>query len=167
MRLMFDLQLLAFRTDLTRITTFIMSREVSSRTYPELGVPDPHHPMSHHQDDATKMEKLAKLNAFHISLFAHFLDRLRATSDGDGNLLDQVTITYGCGISDSNQHLHDNLPMLVAGGGSGQIVGGRHLRYPDDTPMTNLFLSLLGKMGVPLDQLGDSTGALHELSGLG
>ena len=166
-RLMFDLQLLAFQTDLTRITTFIMSREVSSRTYPELGVPDPHHPMSHHQDDATKMEKLAKINAFHISLFAHFLDRLRATSDGDGNLLDQVMITYGCGISDSNQHLHDNLPMLVAGGGSGQIGGGRHLRYPDDTPMTNLFLSLLGKMGVPLDQLGDSTGALHELSGLG
>ena len=165
-KLMFDLQLLAFQTDLTRITTFIMSREVSSRTYPELGIPDPHHPTSHHQNNPAKIAKLEKINAFHVSLFAHFLDRLRATNDGDGTLLDQVMITYGCGISDSNQHLHDNLPMLVAGGGAGQISGGRHLRYPSDTPMTNLLLTLLDKMGVPMDRLGDSTGQLRELSNL-
>ena len=165
-KLMFDLQLLAFQTDLTRITTFIMSREVSSRTYPELGIPDPHHPTSHHQNNPAKIAKLEKINAYHVSLFAHFLDRLRSTEDGDGTLLDQVMITYGCGISDSNQHLHDNLPMLVAGGGAGQISGGRHLRYPSDTPMTNLLLTLLDKMGVPMDRLGDSTGQLRELSNL-
>jgi hypothetical protein len=166
-RLMFDLQLLAFQTDLTRVTTFMMSREVSSRTYPELGIPDPHHPISHHQGDASKIEKLAKINAFHVGLFAHFLDRLRTTADGDGSLLDHAMIVYGCGISDSDQHLHDNLPVLVAGGGCGRIAGGRHLRYPADTPMTNLLLTLLDKMGVPLDRLGDSTGTMAELSNLG
>ena len=165
-RMMFDLQVLAFQTDMTRVTTFIMSREVSSRTYPELGIPDPHHPISHHQDDGTKIEKLAKINAFHISLLGHFLDRLRATEDGDGSLLDHVMISYGCGISDSNQHLHDNLPVLVAGGGGGRISGGRHLRFAPDTPMTNLLLSLLDKMDVPMDHLGDSTGQLRELSEL-
>ena len=165
-RMMFDLQVLAFQTDLTRVSTFIMSREVSSRTYPELGIPDPHHPISHHQDDPSKIEKLAKINAFHISLFAHYLDRLRATEDGDGSLLDHVMISYGCGISDSNQHLHDNLPILVAGGGGGRVSGGRHLRFASDTPMTNLLLSLLDKMDVPMDQLGDSTGQLRELSEL-
>ena len=165
-RMMLDLQVLAFQTDLTRVSTFIMSREVSSRTYPELGIPDPHHPISHHQDDATKIEKLAKINAFHVGLFAHFLDTLRGTNDGDGTLLDQMMITYGCGISDSNQHLHDNLPMLVAGGGAGQIAGGRHLRFADGVPMANLFLTLLGNMGVPLESLGDSNGTLRELSEL-
>ena len=165
-RMMFDLQLIAFQTDLTRVTTFIMSREVSSRTYPELGIPDPHHPISHHQNDGAKIEKLAKINAFHVDLFSHFLEKLRATEDGDGSLLDQVMITYGCGISDSNQHLHNNLPMLVAGGGGGQILGGRHLRFADDTPMANLFLTLLDKMDVPVDRLGDSGGKLRELSEL-
>ena len=165
-RLMFDLQVLAFQTDLTRVTTFIMAREVSSRTYPELGIPDPHHPISHHQDDATKIEKLAKINAFHVSLFAHFLDRLRETNDGDGSLLDHAMIMYGCGISDSNQHLHDNLPVLVAGGGAGQISGGRHLRFANGAPMTNLLLTLLDKMGVPVDSLGDSSGKIRELSDL-
>jgi hypothetical protein len=163
-KLMFDLQLLAYQADLTRITTFMMSREVSSRTYPELGVPDPHHPMSHHQGDPRKIEKLAKINAFHITLFAGFLEKLRATPDGDGSLLDHVMILYGCGISDSDQHLHDNLPVLVAGGGAGQIKGGRHVRYRQDTPMTNLQLTLLDRMGVPLDRLGDSTGTIEELS---
>ena len=112
------------------------------------------------------MEKLRKINAYHVSLFSHFLDRLQATDDGDGTLLDNVMITYGSGISDSNQHLHDNLPMLVVGGGGGRIKGGRHIRYPSDTPMTNLFLTLLDKMGVPVDRLGDSNGQLHELSEL-
>ena len=165
-RMMFDLQVLAFQTDLTRVATFIMSREVSSRTYPELGIPDPHHPISHHQDDATKIEKLARINTFHVGLFAHFLDRLRATEDGDGSLLDQALVSYGCGISDSNQHLHDNLPVLVAGGGGGRLSGGRHLRFAPDTPMTNLLLTLLDKMDVPMDNLGDSTGRLRELSEL-
>lgn len=165
--LMFDLQLLAFQTDATRISTFMMSREVSSRTYPELGVPDPHHPMSHHQGDAQKIAKLAKINAFHIGLFASFLDRLRQTPDGDGTLLDHVMLLYGCGISDSDQHLHDNLPVLVAGGGAGRIRGGRHLRYAPETPMANLQLTLLDKLGVRIDRLGDSNGSLAELSGLG
>ena len=165
-RMMFDLQVLAFQTDMTRVSTFIMSREVSSRTYPELGIPDPHHPISHHQDDPAKVEKLAKINAFHISLFAHFLDRLRATEDGEGSLLDHAMISYGCGISDSNQHLHDNLPILVAGGAGARIAGGRHLRFAPDTPMTNLLLTLLDKMDVPMDNLGDSTGQLRELSEL-
>ncbi|MXZ72567.1 MAG: DUF1552 domain-containing protein [Acidobacteria bacterium] len=165
-RMMFDLQVLAFQTDMTRVSTFIMSREVSSRTYPELGIPDPHHPISHHQDDPAKIGKLAKINAFHISLFAHFLERLRATEDGEGSLLDHAMISYGCGISDSNQHLHDNLPILVAGGGGGRVAGGRHLRFVPDTPMTNLLLTLLDKMDVPVDNLGDSTGQLRELSEL-
>ena len=165
-RMMFDLQVLAFQTDLTRVATFIMSREVSSRTYPELGIPDPHHPISHHQDDATKIEKLARINTFHVGLFAQFLDRLRATEDGDGSLLDQALVSYGCGISDSNQHLHDNLPILVAGGGGGRLSGGRHLRFAPDTPMTNLLLTLLDKMDVPMDNLGDSTGRMRGLSEL-
>ena len=165
-RLMFDLQLLAFQADLTRITTFMMSREVSSRTYPELGIPDPHHPMSHHQGDAKKIEKLAKINAFHVTLFAEFLEKLRAIPDGDGSLLDHLMILYGCGISDSDQHLHDNLPALVLGGGAGRLRGGRHLRYAADTPMTNLQLSLLDKMDVAIDRLGDSTGKLQGLVGV-
>ena len=113
---MFDLQVLAYQTDLTRVITFMMSREVSSRTYPEIGVPDPHHPMSHHQGDAEKIEKLAKINAFHVSLFAEFLEKLRATPDGDGSLLDHMMILYGGGISDSDQHLHDNLPRFCSVG---------------------------------------------------
>jgi hypothetical protein len=163
-QLMFDLQTLAYQADVTRVTTFMMSREVSSRTYLELGIPDPHHPMSHHQGDAGKIEKLAKINAFHVSLFAKFLETLRATPDGEGTLLDHAMIIYGCGISDSDQHLHDNLPVLVAGGGAGRIQGGRHLRCADGTPMTNLQMTLLDKMGVRVESLGDSTGRVSELS---
>lgn len=163
-RLMFDLQTLAYQADVTRITTFMMSREVSSRTYLELGIPDPHHPMSHHQGDANKIEKLAKINAFHVSLFAKFLEKLQATPDGDGTLLDHVMVLYGCGISDSDQHLHNNLPVLVAGGGGGRIHGGRHIRCAEGTPMANLQLTLLDKMGVRIDALGDSTGQVGELA---
>ena len=163
-RMMFDLLALAFQTDLTRVATFIMSRELSWRTYPELGIPDPHHPLSHHQNDPAKIEKLARINAHHIGLFAYFLDRLRATGDGDGSLLDQALVSYGCGISDGNQHLHDNLPVLVAGGGGGRISGGRHLRFAPDTPMANLLLTLLDAMDAPVDRLGDSTGRLSGLS---
>ena len=155
---MFDLQVLAFQCDMTRVITFLMSREVSPRTYTEIGIPDPHHGLSHHQNNAASMEKLAKINTYHIQQLAYFLEKLQATPDGDGTLLDHVTLLYGCGISNSNLHTHDNLPILVVGGGAGSIKGGRHVRVTTDTPLTNLQLTLLDKVGVPLDALGDSTG---------
>ncbi len=165
-RLMFDLQVTAFQADLTRVITFMMSREVSPRTYPDLGIPDPHHGLSHHQNRPEQMAKLAILNKHHIEQIAYFMDQLAATAEGDGTLLDQVMIQYGCGISDGNQHSHVNLPILVAGGGAGSIQGGRHLRAADGTPLTNLQLALLAKLGVPIEALGDSTGALQHLSGV-
>ena len=163
-RLMFDLQVLALQADLTRVITFMMSREVSPRTYPELDIPDPHHGLSHHQNRPEQMAKLARVNRHHIEQLAYFMDRLQATPDGDGTLLDQVMIQYGCGISDGNQHLHVNLPILVAGGGAGTLTGGRHLRVAEDTPLTNLHLSLLEKLGAPTERLGDSTGTVKHLS---
>ena len=163
-RLMFDLQVLALQADLTRVITFMMSREVSPRTYPELDIPDPHHGLSHHQNRPEQMAKLARVNRHHIEQLAYFMDRLNATPDGDGTLLDQVLIQYGCGISDGNQHLHVNLPILVAGGGAGTLAGGRHLRVAEDTPLTNLHLSLLEKLGAPTERLGDSTGTVKHLS---
>ncbi|MYN68527.1 MAG: DUF1552 domain-containing protein [Acidobacteria bacterium] len=165
-RMMVDLQVLAFQADLTRVITFMMSREVSPRTYPELGIPDPHHGLSHHQNRPEQMAKLAKLNQHHISQIAYFMEKLAATPDGDGTLLDQVLIQYGCGISDGNQHLHVNLPVLVAGGAAGRIKGGRHLRVAEETPLTNLQLAVLEKLGVPTERLGDSTGVVKHLSGV-
>jgi hypothetical protein len=165
-RMMLDLQVLAFQADLTRVITFMMSREVSPRTYPELGIPDPHHGLSHHQNRPEQMAKLAKLNRHHIERIAYFMDKLAATPDGDGTLLDQVLIQYGCGISDGNQHLHVNLPVLVAGGAAGRIKGGRHLRVAEETPLTNLQLAVLDKLGVPTEKLGDSTGVVKHLSGV-
>ena len=162
-RLMFDLQTIAYQADLTRVITFMMSREVSPRTYPELGIPDSHHGLSHHQNNLDQIEKLNRINLHHIEQLTYFLNKLRSTPDGDGSLLDHTTILYGCGISDGNQHLHTNLPILVAGGGSGQIKGGRHIRYPEDTPLTNLQLTLLHKVGVKTESLGDSTGQLEHL----
>ena len=163
-RLMFDLQVIALQADLTRVITFMLSREVSPRTYPELDIPDPHHGLSHHQNRPEQMAKLARVNRHHIEQLAYFMDKLQATPDGDGTLLDQVMIQYGCGISDGNQHLHVNLPILVAGGGAGTLTGGRHLRVAEDTPLTNLHLSLLEKLGVPTERLGDSTGTVKHLS---
>ena len=165
-RMMIDLQVLAFQADLTRVITFMMSREVSPRTYPELGIPDPHHGLSHHQNRPEQMAKLAKLNQHHISQIAYFMEKLAATPDGDGTLLDQVLIQYGCGISDGNQHLHVNLPVLVAGGAAGRVKGGRHLRVAEETPLTNLQLAVLEKLGVPTEKLGDSTGVVKHLSGV-
>jgi hypothetical protein len=159
-KLMFDLMALAYQSDLTRVATFLMGREVSGRTYPEIGVPDPHHAISHHQDRPELLEKEAKINAFHMSLFAHLIERLRTTPDGDGSLLDHVMVMYGPGFSDSNRHWHKNVPIALAGGGAGRLRGGRHIKLPDGTPLTNLYLSLLDKMGVPTDRLGDSTGSL-------
>jgi hypothetical protein len=164
-RLMFDLQALAFQCDMTRVVTFLMSREVSPRTYTEIGIPDPHHGLSHHQNNAASMEKLAKINTYHIQQLAYFLEKLQATPDGDGSLLDQLTLLYGCGISDSNRHTHDNLPILVVGS-KASFRGGRHLRVTPDTPLTNLQLTLLDKVGVPLDALGDSTGSVDLVAGV-
>ena len=161
-RVMLDLQVLAFQADLTRVITFMMSREVSPRTYPELGIPDPHHGLSHHQNRPEQIAKLAKLNRHHIEQIAYFMDRLAATPDGDGTLLDQVLIQYGSGISDGNQHLHVNLPVLVAGA----VEGGRHLRVAEETPLTNLQLTVLDKLGVPTEKLGNSTGVVKHLAGV-
>ena len=165
-RLMFDLLALAYETDLTRVATFMMGREITGRTYAEIGVPDAHHPISHHQRDPVKLEKLRKINLYHVELFGEFIERLAQTPDGDGMLLDNSMIVYGAGMADSNAHYSGNLPILLACGGAG--TGGSHLRYPEDTPLANLHLSLLDKMGVPIESLGDSSGRLplETLSGL-
>jgi hypothetical protein len=162
--LMFDLMALAFQTDLTRVSTFMIGREMSVRTFPHIGIAEPHHPLSHHQDNPEKLAKQAKLNAYHVSLFARLIDRLATTQDGDGSILDHSMILFGSGMSDSNVHAALNLPALVVGGGAGQIKGGRHLKYPPGTPLTNLQLSLLEKMGLRMESFGDSTGALNLLT---
>ena len=162
-KLMFDLLALAWQTDITRISTFVISRELSNRTYPEIGIPDANHPLSHHQNNPEKLAKQAKLNSFHLQMFSHFLDKLRQTPDGDGSLLDHSMLLYGCCMSDSNLHLPDNLPTLVLGGQSHGIKGDTHLRYAKGTPFCNLQLSLLHKMGVKIEQFGDSSGELAEL----
>ena len=167
-KLMFDLQLLAPQTDLTRVTTFMLGRELSGRTYPEIGVPDAHHPLSHHENDPIKIATMSKINTFHMSLFAEFVEKLRTTPDGDGSLLDHTTLLYGGGISNSNGHTHDNLPVLLLGGGIRTVTGGRHLRYADDTPLANLLVHVAGVTGVPVERIGNSTGELRvaPLSGL-
>ena len=157
-KLMFDLLALAYETDLTRVATFMMGREITGRTYPEIGVPDAHHPISHHQKDPIKLEKLRKINRYHVELFAAFLKRLGSTPDGDSTLLDNSMIVYGAGMSDSNSHGSYNLPILLAGGAAGS--GGRHVRYSEDTPLANLHLTLLDKLGIPVEALGDATGPL-------
>ena len=162
-RLMFDLQLMAFQTDITRVITFMMSREVSPRSYPELGIPDPHHGLSHHQDNPVQMEKLAKLNRHHIEQYAYFMDKLAETPDGDATLLDNIVMLYGCGISDGNKHLHTDLPCFIAGGGSGTHHGGRHLAFEGDLLISNLQLTMLQNFGVNASALGDSTGTIKEL----
>jgi hypothetical protein len=161
--IMYDLLALAYQANITRVFTFMMAREVSNRTYPQVGVPDGHHATSHHQNRPDKIEKLVKIQNYHLTLFAKFLDKLRSTPDGDGSLLDHSTILYGSNMSNSNAHNHFPLPSLVLGSGAGQIQGGRHLRYPDHTPMTNLLVTLLEKAGVHQETLGDSTGRLVDL----
>src|SRR3954469_3778300 len=157
-RLMFDLQVLAMQGDVTRVITFQLARETSNRTYPEVGVPDPHHPLSHHGNDAAKVAKLAKINQFHLSLFAEFLAKLKATKEGDGTLLDHSLILYGSGMGNPNVHDHTNLPIVVAGGAAGGMKGGRHLKFAKATPLANVHLTLLDKVGVRLDKFGDSNG---------
>jgi hypothetical protein len=157
--LMFDLQLLAYQADLTRVTTFLMSPEVSSRVYPECGVPQSHHSVSHHGGNPELMAQMATICTYHVSLFSKFLEKMRATPDGEGSLLDHSLILYGGGLGDGNGHTHFNLPAVLAGGVGG-LKGGRHLRYGEGTPMTNLLLTMLDKVGVKADTLGDSSGPL-------
>ena len=162
-RLMFDLQVLAMQADVTRVITFQLARETSSRTYPEIGVPDPHHPLSHHGNDPEKIAKIAKINRFHVSLFAEFLSKLKATKEGNGSLLDHSLIMYGSGMGNPNVHDHINLPILIAGGAAGGMRGGRHIRFKEPTPLANLHLTMLDKVGVRLDQFADSNGKVDEL----
>ncbi|HEX4608093.1 MAG TPA: DUF1552 domain-containing protein, partial [Urbifossiella sp.] len=162
-RLMFDLQVLALQGDITRVITFQLARETSNRAYPEIGVSDPHHPLSHHGNDPAKLAKIAKINQFHVSLFAEFLAKLRATREGDGTLLDHSLLLYGSGMGNPNVHDHDDLPVLVAGGAAGRMRGGRHVRFARPTPLADLHLTLLDKVGVRLDSFGDSRGKVGEL----
>jgi hypothetical protein len=161
---MMDLQVLAFQTDMTRVITFMMGREQNTRVYDELGIKEAYHPMTHHQHDLTKIAKVLQIDILHSQMFAYFLEKMRSTPDGDGSLLDHSMIVYGSSLSDGNFHLHYDLPILLAGGGNGQLKGGRHIRYPEDTPMTNLFLTLLDKLDMPLENLGDSNGRLDLLA---
>jgi hypothetical protein len=160
---MYDLLALAYQADLTRVFTFMVAREQSNRTYPQVGVNEGHHAVSHHMNQPVRIQQLIRIQHYHLALFARFLDKLRSTPDGDGSLLDHSMILYGSNMSDSNAHDHFPLPNLVAGTGAGRIKGGRHLKYPDRTPMANLLVTLLGKAGVQVDGLGDSTGSLGDL----
>ena len=162
-RLMFDLQVLALRGDVTRVITFQLARETSNRTYPEIGVPDPHHPLSHHGNDPEKIARMAKINQFHVSLFAEFLGKLKSTPEGNGSLLDHSLYLYGSGMGNPNVHDHKNLPILVAGGAAGGVKGRRHIKFEKPTPLANLHLTLLDKVGVHLDSFADSQGKIDEL----
>jgi hypothetical protein len=156
---MFDLMVLAYQCDMTRVVTLMMGREFSGVTFPQIGVPDAHHPISHHAGEAEKIAKMIKVNQYHMTLFSYLLDRLRSTPDGDGTLLDHVTMMYGYGMADSNTHSPYDIPLVLAGGGAGTIKGGRHLRFKDQ-PLANLHVTLLDNLGVPVSQIGDSTGRL-------
>src|SRR5437764_995359 len=162
-KLMFDLQILAFQADITRVVTFQLTREQSNRTYSEIGVPDPHHPTSHHGNDPEKVAKIAKINTYHVSLFSDFLQRMKATPDGDGSLLDHSVYLYGSGMGNPSLHDHENLPILVAGGAATGLKGGRHIRYEKGTNLANVHLTLLDRVGVHLDSFGDSTGKIGDL----
>lgn len=165
-RLMFDLQLLAFQGDVTRVISFQLARETSNRTYPEIGVPEAHHPLTHHGNDPAKIAQVAKINRFHVSLFAEFLGKLKATPEGNGSLLDHCLYLYGSGMGNPNVHDHKNLPILVAGGAAGNMRGGRHIQFNQHTPLANLHLTLLDKVGVKLDSFADSQGQIEGLFGV-
>ncbi|MBV8906796.1 MAG: DUF1552 domain-containing protein, partial [Acidobacteriia bacterium] len=159
-KLMFDLWALAFQADIARVTTFMMARELSTRTYPQVGVPEGHHPVSHHQNVPEQIEKHAKINTYHVSLFAGFLEKLRNSPDGEGNLLDHSMILYGSGMSNGNVHSHDILPAVIAGGAAGRLRGNLHVKTPLMTPISNVLITLLEKADVHVDRLGDSTGRI-------
>jgi len=166
--LMLDLQLLAFQSDLTRVISFMIGKEQSARPYPQIGVPEAHHPLSHHNDIPELIAQMSKINRYHAELFSKYVAKLRATPDGDGTLLDHTTILYGAGISNSQRHSGDNLPLMLVGGSSGRIKGGRHLKYTDKPMMANLLVTLMDKMDVPVDHVGGSNGKLQidTLSGI-
>ena len=163
-KLMMDLLTLAYQTDLTRISSFMLAREVSGRAYPEIGVSDSHHPLSHHQDEPAKLERLHKINEYHFRQFAYLVEKLAALPEADGTMLDSTLFLYGTGISDSNTHFHDDLPIALIGGKATGIKGGRYIRYADDTPLANLHMTILDKLGVPVDAFGDSNGHLERLT---
>ena len=164
---MYDLLVLAYQTDTTRVFTYMIGREQSGTTYPQIGVADPHHPLTHHRGDREKIEKVKKINEYHVSLFSEFVAKMAGTPDGDGSLIDNVMLLYGAPIRDGDAHQYNNVPLLLAGHDGGGIRGNRHLVYPADTnPMTNLQLTMLHRLGVRVENFGDSTGRLKELSGL-
>ncbi|MDQ1469397.1 MAG: hypothetical protein QOJ99_877 [Bryobacterales bacterium] len=165
-RIMFDLMVLAFRTDATRVATVLLALEQSPRAYPEIGIPEAHHGLTHHQGDKEKIEKVTKINCFHTKQLAYVLEKLKATPDGDGSLLDHMMLTYGSGFSDGNAHDHANLPVVLAGKACGRVRPGRFVQYPKETPMANLFVAMMDRMGVPVESLGDSNGELGYLSDL-
>jgi Protein of unknown function (DUF1552) len=162
-KLMFDLQVLAFQADITRIITFQLTRELSNRTYPEIGVAEPHHPTSHHGNDPEKVAKIAKINTFHVTLFAQFLEKMKATQDGDGSLLDNTVYLYGSGMGNPSMHDHENLPILVVGGTAYGMKGGRHIKYEKGTPLANLHLTLLDRVGIHQESFQDSNGKIEDL----
>jgi len=166
--LMLDLQLLALQSDLTRVISFMIGKEQSARPYPQIGVPEAHHPLSHHNNVPELVEHMSKINRYHVELFSQYLAKLSATPDGDGSLLDHMIILYGSGISNSTRHAGDNLPLLLLGGGAGRLSGGRHLAFTDEPPMANLLVTLMDKLDVPMEHVGGSTGALplETLSGV-
>jgi hypothetical protein len=159
-KLMCDLQVLAYQSDLTRVITLMLGREFSGVTYPQVGVPDAHHPITHHAGQPEKIAKVEKINAYHVTQFAYLLDKMRSTPDGDGTLLDHATLMYGTGMGECNAHDPRNIPLVLAGGGAGTLKGGRHIRYPKETPLANLHLTLLANFGVKREKIGDSTGLL-------
>jgi hypothetical protein len=163
LKLQFDMIALAWQANLTRVASFMMAREVSMRTYPNLSISDAFHPLSHHQESPAKLEKLVKVQNFHTQVFTHFLDRLAATPDGEGTLLDNSIVLFGSNMSNSDRHHNDPLPSAVFGRAAGRIKGGQHLKYAQDTPHANLLLTLLDRAGVPVEKLGDSTGTFAEI----
>lgn len=165
-KLMFDLQILAFQADITRVSTFMYGREGSVRTYNEIGVADPHHPITHHRNLPELLEKIAKINTHHVDLFSYYLDKLKATADGDGTLLDHSMVMYGGALCDGNQHGHENVPTLLVGRANGRFSPGRHVIFPQGTPITNLYMALLDQMGVHPEAMGDSNGKVEHLTAL-
>ena len=159
-KLMIDLQVLAYQTDLTRVISFMMGREQNTRVYTELGISDSYHPLTHHMHDPMKIAKVVQIDILHTQMLAYLLDKLQSTPDGDGSLLDHLMLVYGSAISDGNMHVHKDLPILFVGGGVGGIKGGRHVRYPQNTPTANLYLTIMDRLGIPVDQFGDSTARL-------
>lgn len=163
-KLMFDLQVMAYRTDMTRVISFMLARAGSNRAYPTIGIADGHHSLTHHANDPEKVEKVAKIDQHLVDMVGYYMGRLKETPDGDGTLLDHVAIVYGSGTGDGNAHSHHDLPTVLLGGAGGQIQGGRHLKYAKDTPLNNLFLNLLDKAGLPSESFGDATGRLNYLT---